>query len=231
MTTSSSEYAEHFGIENIPFAIASSENHQKPQAVSRIENTVLFLADLAKDFDVPSDVFIQPTLNAFAALGRSAQQSVRKVLQAAIKNGSLPESSKEDISVVKMHLPFNIGDYTDFSCSPHHNKRAGQALFGQSGKLPPAFFNHPLGYAGRSSSVRVSGQPTKRSMGQYFEKGVLGLQGKDATVTYGPCREMDYELEVGVFIGKPIPYGESVTAGDAHEHVFGYVVFNDWSGK
>lgn len=146
MTTPLPGFADHFGINNIPFGIASSKSHPSPQAVTRFEDTVIFLADLAKQFsDVPAETIFQPTLNNFAALGRSAQQSVRKFIQSAINDGSVPASSKEDLGQVEMHLPFSIGDYTDFSCSPHHNKRAGQALLGQSGKLPPGFFNLPLG--------------------------------------------------------------------------------------
>lgn len=146
-------FAEQFGIENIPFGIASSKSHSSPQAVTRFEDSVIFLADLAKHFSgVHAKVFSQSTLNDFAALGRPVQQSVRKSIQEAIKNGSVPNSSKEEISAVHMHLPLNIGDYTDFSCSPHHNKRAGQALLGQSGKLPPGFFNMPLGKSSSSDA-------------------------------------------------------------------------------
>ncbi|PNS17298.1 Fumarylacetoacetase [Sphaceloma murrayae] len=229
----SADFADHFGIENIPFGIASSSKRTSPQAVTRHENKVIFLSELPEvsKAGAPAEVFTQPTLNAFGALGRSTHKAVRAAIQQAIKSGSVPDAAVEDVSAVKMHLPMNSGDFTDFSCSPHHNRRAGRALLGQSGSLPPAFHNQPLGYAGRCSSIVVSGTPVVRPMGQFFEYGIEGLQGKRTNVRQGPCRNMDYEMEMGVIIGKPVPYGTYVTAEQAKENVFGFVLLNDWSAR
>ncbi|PSK48601.1 Fumarylacetoacetase [Elsinoe australis] len=227
------DFADHFGVENIPFGIASSSKHSSPQAVTRHENKVIFLAEIPEISKAAGaeGVLTQSTLNSFAALGRSAHKAVRAAVQQAIKSGSIPESAIEDVQSVKMHLPVSTGDFTDFSCSPHHNKRAGRALLGQSGALPPGFFHQPLGYAGRCSSIRVSGTPVIRPMGQYFEYGAEGLQGKRKNVTQGPTRWMDYELEIAAIVGKPVPYGEYVNAEQAREHLFGLVLLNDWSSR
>ncbi|KAF2218863.1 hypothetical protein BDZ85DRAFT_322804 [Elsinoe ampelina] len=232
MAPITSDFADHFGIENIPFGIASSSKHTSPQAVTRLENKVIFLADLPEVGKAAGaeGVFTQPTLNSFGALGRATHKAVRAAIQQAIKSGST-EAASEDINDVKLHLPVSTGDFTDFSCSPHHNRNAGQALLGYSSALPPAFHNQPLGYAGRCSSIVVSGTPVVRPMGQFFEYGKEGLKGERKNVRQGPTRWMDYELELGVFIGKPVPYGQYVTAEQAKENVFGFVLFNDWSAR
>ncbi|KAF4548668.1 Fumarylacetoacetase-like protein [Elsinoe fawcettii] len=232
MAPITSDFADHFGIENIPFGIASSSKHTSPQAVSRFENKVIFLADLPEVSKAAgaADVLKQSTLNSFGALGRSAHKAVRAAIQQAIKSGSV-ESASEDITAVQLHLPVSTGDFTDFSCSPHHNRNAGQALLGQSRGLPPAFHNQPLGYAGRCSSIVVSGTPVVRPMGQFFEYGMEGLKGERKNVRQGPTRWMDYELEMGVIVGKPVPYGQYVTAEQAKENIFGFILLNDWSAR
>lgn len=225
------EFKSHFGINNIPFGIASSPSHKTPSCVSRFENTVIFLAEVPElsSLGLPANIFSNTTLNAFAALGRPASQKLRAKVQELITSESLPKEAREDISAVTMHLPVQIGDYTDFSCSPHHNRNAGQALMGFSRGLPPGYLHHPLGYAGRCSSIGVSGTPVRRPRGQYFTYGAEGLQGKRKDVTWGPVRWMDYELEMGVIIGKEVPTGEYVHATEASENIFGFVLQNDWS--
>lgn len=76
----------------------------------------------------------------------------------------------------------------------------------------------------------MSGVPIRRPRGQFFEHGKLGLQGKRTEVIYGPCRDFDYELELGVVVGQPVPRGQWVNATEAAQHIFGFVLLNDWSG-
>jgi len=145
---STTNFVHHFGIENIPFGIASSRLHPAPACVTRHANSVIFLADLpelSSRLKVDERFFLQPTLNAFAALGRGAQHKARGILQEMIEADSLPQESCEDVADVQMHLPVSIGDFTDFSCSPHHNRNAGQALLGMSRGLPPGYSHLPLG--------------------------------------------------------------------------------------
>lgn len=143
-----SDFGSHFGIENIPFGIASSSKHTTSQAVTRFENKVIFLADLVQHVSelqsLPNGIFSQPTLNAFAALGRPAHRLVRSAIQKLVNESKLPEGSTEDISVCQMHLPVSVADFTDFSCSEYHNLNAGLAAMGRKG-LPPSWGFIPPG--------------------------------------------------------------------------------------
>lgn len=148
MTSLQSDFGSHFGIENIPFGIASSNKHTSPQAVTRFENKVIFLADLVQHVSelqsLSSGIFSEPTLNTFAALGRPDHRLVRSAVQKLVKESNLPEGSTEDISACKMHLPVSIADFTDFSCSEYHNLNAGFAVTGRKG-LPPSWGFIPPG--------------------------------------------------------------------------------------
>lgn len=134
--------------------------------------------------------------------------------------------SKHGVSVerVQLHLPVQIGGFTDFSCSLEHMGNAAEAMVGVR-SLPPAFYHFPIGYNGRASSVVVSGSDVIRPLGQYY-------RGLDTTeVTFGPSQMIDFELEMAAIIGKPSKVGERVKVEDADDHIFGLVLLNDWSGK
>lgn len=90
-------------------------------------------------------------------------------------------------------------------------------------QLPPGFPYFPIGYHGRSSTIIVSGTPVTRPNGQYL--------GPDGKVVFGPCQELDYELEIGAVVGKPSTMGQAVDIANADDHIFGLVLINDWSGK
>lgn len=228
MSTPLPGYSSHFGIDNIPFGVASSTSHPHPSCVSRFEDNVLFLNELQDLWsaisELPADIFHQPSLNEFAALPQSVHQAVRKSLQNAIRSG-LPDNATEDISNVKMHLPLQVGDFTDFSCSLNHVQNASEAVTGVRSS-PPAFFHFPVGYAGRCSSLDISGTNVERPMGQYW----AGKPGQ-SDVVFGPCKKMDYELELGCIIGKPIGRNQRVNAAQAEDHIFGYCLVNDWSAR
>ena len=150
--------------------------------------------------------------------------ALRNSIQAALSSSSsnLPSSASVRISDTTLFLPVSIGDFTDFSCSRDHTLNASQAVFGKR-EVPPGFDHFPVGYTSRTSSIVVSGTPIVRPKGQ-FRDGNGG-------VVFGPSRRMDYELEIACIIGKPTQIGESVSAADADEHIFGLVLLNDWSGK
>lgn len=227
MATPQSGYSSHFGITNIPFGIATSNSRPTPTCVSRFEDDVIFLSQLQADLSIqglPANTFSQSSLNEFAALPRSVQQEVRRKLQDAISKG-VPKDAKEHISSVTMHLPVQVGDFTDFSCSLDHVQNASEAMTGTR-SYPPAFFNMPIGYAGRCSSLDISGTNVERPMGQYWS----GKPGQ-SDVVFGPCKKMDYELELGCIIGTSIARQERVTASQAEEHIFGYCLVNDWSAR
>jgi fumarylacetoacetase len=222
-------YASHFGINNIPFGIASSPQHPTPQCVSRFEDTVLFLADipsLHQEIDaLPPNTLTQPTLNNLAALPRSVHQQLRQKIQTLLQTSSIPSSALEPLASIRMYLPVRSPDFTDFSCSADHVLNASEAMTGVR-STPPSFFHQPVGYAGRCSSLDVSGSAQERPLGQFW----AGKPG-ESEIVFGASRRMDYELEVGVIVGKPSGRRERVQAREAGGHIFGFVLVNDWSGE
>lgn len=121
-----------------------------------------------------------------------------------------------------MHLPFSIGDFTDFSCSENHVLNASEVIF-KKRDAPPGFYHFPVGYTARTSSIVVSGTPVKRPRGQYKKI--------DGQITFGPTNRLDYELEIGAFIGRASVLGKPISLEDAEDHIFGLVLLNDWSGR
>ncbi|KAI8937438.1 hypothetical protein NX059_005160 [Plenodomus lindquistii] len=224
-------YASHFGINNIPYGIASSSSRSKPQHVTRIGDEVIFLAEIAdsdpfKAVSAPlSSIFRETTLNTFAALSKDVQSQVRRAVQQAYKDGTY-KSHSESIEQVEMHLPVQIGDFTDYSASANHVLNAGEAILGGRA-FPPAFHKYPVGYAGRCSSIAVSGTPVVRPLGQFIEDYTV----PEKNIIFGACRALDYELEIGAIVGKPVEAGTHLNAKDADEHIFGLVLVNDWSAR
>lgn len=128
------------------------------------------------------------------------------------------------LTQAQLHLPVQVGGFTDFSCSLEHLGNAAEAMVGVR-SLPPASFHFPIGYNGRASSIVVSGSDVVRPLGQYY-------RGHETTeVTFGPSQLVDFELEMAAVIGKPSKLGERVKVENADEHIFGLVLLNDWSGK
>lgn len=123
-----------------------------------------------------------------------------------------------------MHLPVFSRNFTDYLCSAAHILNAGKAMRGTAMPLPPSFTNVPIGYTGYSSSLIVSGTNFVRP------KGLLKAD-KEGEFVCAPSARMDYELEVGVVIGKATARGEIVTSNNVADHIFGLVLVNDWSGE
>ncbi|CAI6303859.1 unnamed protein product [Periconia digitata] len=224
-------YASHFGINNIPYGIASSSKRTSPQAVTRIGDEVVFLAELAEQAAFESisppliPIFSEQTLNTFAALPKQTLAQVRSAIQIAVKGGQ-HKGSSEGIKDVTMHLPVRIGDFTDFSVSPDHVQNAPEALFGVR-KFPATFHQFPMGYAGRCSSIYPSSTPIYRPMGQYIED----FTAPEKKVVFGASKGLDYEFEIGAIVGRPVPAGAGTYAKDMDEHIFGLVLVNDWSAR
>ncbi|KAJ4374148.1 hypothetical protein N0V83_002889 [Neocucurbitaria cava] len=224
-------FASHFGVNNVPYGVASSDQHSTAQCVTRIGDEVIFLSELSKlepfvGIRAPlSTIFRESTLNTFAALPRDIQSQVRSAIQKAYK-GNLHQTHSENIKDVTMHLPVHIGDFTDYSASASHVLNAGEAIQGIRA-FPPAFHKYPVGYAGRCSSIAVSGTPVTRPLGQF----VGDYTHPKKNIIFGPCRALDYELEVGAIIGKPVESGPRLNAKDADEYIFGLVLLNDWSAR
>ncbi|EAQ91825.1 hypothetical protein CHGG_00060 [Chaetomium globosum CBS 148.51] len=257
----SPNYAHHFSARNIPFGIASSTKHPQPQAVTRVGNSVIFLhechtsSELFEGIDgLPRRIFADETLNHFAALPKATHRNVRGAIQSVCQNGNLDISKLlpgcvEDITEVEMHMPITVGDFAgtiplrpppiiqarllttpDFSCSLIHGKNAGRIVVNDP-RPPPAFFHFPIAYQGRASSVVVSGTDIERPQGQYRDKSVPTTADEPKPVVYGPSNAVDYELEFAAIIGKPLRMGRRLNAVDADDHIFGFVILNDWSAR
>ncbi|CAG5179374.1 uncharacterized protein ALTATR162_LOCUS9199 [Alternaria atra] len=224
-------YASHFSVNNIPYGIASSSTRHAPQCATRIGDEVIFLAELAeheslKNIPAPlSSIFREPTLNTFAALGKDVQTQVRSAIQEEYKNKTYAKCS-ENVSGVTLHMPVHVGDFTDYSASANHVLNAGEAVLGVRA-YPPAFKKYPVGYAGRSSSITVSGAFVTRPLGQFIEDYTV----PEKKIIFGPSRGLDYEMEVAAVIGTPVEPGTYLNAKDADDHIFGLVLLNDWSAR
>ncbi|MFY8273086.1 fumarylacetoacetase [Pseudoalteromonas sp. SSDWG2] len=169
----------------------------------------------------------QTTLNAFMAMGQAHWSALRLALSKALRTGSEHEQALTQALIaqsdVEYDLPCHIGDYTDFYTSIYHATAVG-SLFRPDNPLLPNYKWVPIGYHGRASSIGVSGQTFPRPKGQ--------TKAPDADApSFGPCKRLDYELELGIYLGKGNELGESIALDDADEHVFGFCLFNDWSAR
>ena len=168
-----------------------------------------------------------PALNAFFALGREARRALRARVAELLSRGA-PEQSKVEAllhpaQACTMHVPAQVGDYTDFFAGIHHATNAGK-LLRPDNPLLPNYKYVPVGYHGRASSICASGVPVRRPSGQH-------KTGADAPPSYGASRRLDYELELGIWIGPGNALGEPIAIGAAGEHVAGYCLLNDWSAR
>ena len=220
-----------FTIHNIPFGIFSTK--QKTARVgTAIGDKILDLYAVAKkgwleEKDLDPKVFLQDKLNPFIALGKSKTKRIRKKIQKLLSDNNSPLKSARvfvNQSDAKMHLPVEIGDYTDFYSSIEHATNVGTMFRDPNNALLPNWRHLPVGYHGRSSSIVVSGTDIHRPKGQTKAKD----QSKPK---FGPSARMDFELEMGFIIGKGNKLGESISTEKAEDHIFGMVIFNDWSAR
>ncbi|KAF2010172.1 hypothetical protein BU24DRAFT_357005 [Aaosphaeria arxii CBS 175.79] len=226
-----------FPMGNIPFGIFSTEAHQTPRPGVALGDFVLDLQELIAlglEYSLYALTYLpfllpKSSLNQFTALAPSLRRDFRSSIQSMIHNEASvlykPVGPGRRPAIVpgteaKMHLPMRIGSFTDFMCSLEHVQTVGK-LAGYP-TVPPNFYHIPLAYNGRASSIIVSGQDLPRPIGM--------LPGSDIPY-YSHSRKLDYEVEMGVFISQEIPYGESVNAATAREHIFGFVLMNDWSAR
>ncbi|XP_071445905.1 fumarylacetoacetase [Hetaerina americana] len=227
-----------FPLENLPYGVFSSADNANHRIGVAIGDHVLDLSVISHLFDGPllrqnQHVFKQPTLNAFMSLGRPSWQEARATLQRLLssdcttlrEDAVLRSNALTPQSQVSMHLPASIGDYTDFYSSIHHAANVGTMFRGKENALMPNWKHLPVGYHGRASSVVVSGTDIRRPYGQT-------RPSDDAPPVFGPCRLMDFELEMAFFVGGPgNSLGTPIPVEKAHEHIFGMVLMNDWSAR
>ena len=168
-----------------------------------------------------------PTLNAFMALGAPAWSALRLALSRALREGAPQQAALQACLLpqtgAEFAVPAHIGDYTDFYTSVHHATNIGK-LLRPDNPLLPNYKWIPIGYHGRSSSIGVSGQAVRRPVSQVMRPGAT-----EPVLT--PSTRLDYELEVGIFIGPGNVLGDPVPVTQAEQHVFGLCLFNDWSAR
>ena len=166
-------------------------------------------------------------LNGMMGLGAPVWSALRLALSRVLREGSSQQGTLQACllaqSAAEFALPAQIGDYTDFYTSVHHATAVGK-LFRPDNPLLPNYKWIPIGYHGRASSIGVSGQQFRRPIAQTKPP-------TSETPVFGPAKRMDYELEVGIFIGPGNALGDVINMERAESHVFGLCLLNDWSAR
>jgi fumarylacetoacetase len=208
-----------FPIQNLPFGRFRISGTDEPLRIGTgIGDQVLDLhaAGLIASQDMAA------LMNASASERTSLRRAISSALRAGCESPAVRAALRPQASV-EMALPCQIGDYTDFYAGIHHATTVGK-LFRPDNPLLPNYKWVPIGYHGRSSSIVASGHSFRRPIGQTMPPGAT-------TPVVGPTRRLDYELELGIFIGRGNGLGEAVAIDDAELHVFGLSLFNDWSAR
>jgi len=219
-----------FSIHNIPFGIISIDGKKK--VASRIGDQVIDLEAVARlglfaDQRISASVFRKDCLNPFISKGKRKTSAVRRRIQELLTTDNTLEAHPDvfhAIEKVQVHMPLQIGDYTDFYSSLDHATNVGIMFRGKENALMPNWKHLPVGYHGRASSIIESGVDIHRPKGQYKPKDV------DKPI-FGPSTRMDFELEMGFIIGKATKLGDSVKVNKAEDYIFGKVICNDWSAR
>jgi fumarylacetoacetase len=224
-----------FPIQNLPFAIfrrAGSNEHFRIGVAIGEQILDVHLAQQAGIFaevtnSALANALAASSLNALMNLGNAVSSQVRLALSKALREGASAQEKLVGALVAQSEaeyaLPAQIGDYTDFYTSIHHATSVGK-LFRPDNPLLPNYKWVPIGYHGRSSSIGVSGQQFRRPIGQTMPPNATAP-------SFGPAKRMDYECEVGVFIGQGNALGDAISIDRAEQHVFGLCLLNDWSAR
>jgi fumarylacetoacetase len=228
----------HFPIQNLPYGVFRLKVGNDPVCGVAIGEYVLDLSMLEeKGFfrktNLGSEiVFETPSLNKFMSKGRTAWQQVRTILQMALSdenpilrdNEDLKKISLIPMKDVEMCVPVEIGDYTDFYSSREHAANVGTMFRGKENALMPNWLHIPIAYHGRASSIVISGTDITRPKGQTKPANT------DLPV-FGPTKMLDFELEMGFFVGPGNLLGEPIAVENTYDHIFGMVLVNDWSAR
>ena len=223
-----------FPIQNLPFGVfrrkGSSEAFRGGVAIG---DQILCVATAHRAGAFSGDAAAAaancaaPALNAFMAMGPAAWSALRLALSRALRAGSTQTERLRACLVPQAQaehaVPAEIGDYTDFFASIHHATNVGK-LFRPDNPLLPNYKWVPIGYHGRGSSIGVSGQSFPRPQGQKMPPGA-------EQPVFGPSKRLDYELEMGIYIGVGNALGRPIPVADAERHVFGLALLNDWSAR
>lgn len=225
-----------FPIQNLPFGIFKTRYLTAVAGVA-IGNHVIDLVYLHENgfldgLGLPSGVFNQPYLNDFIALGKKKAREVRGRISELLRsdndelksNLAAREIALIPMSEVQMMMPVRVPNYTDFYSSEEHATNVGSMFRDPKHALLPNWKHLPVGYHGRPSSIVVSGTPIHRPKGQ--------LKPVDTEPPiFSPSRKLDFELEVAFITCTETKLGQSINTRQAEDHIFGFVLFNDWSAR
>ncbi|MDD5363598.1 MAG: fumarylacetoacetase [Ignavibacteria bacterium] len=226
----------NFPLQNIPFGVCEINGERRIcTALGSYVIDLKMLEELGYFDEIMNKngkLFSYGVLNHFLSLGRVISRTARKILQELFdeKNPLLRDNAEHrekcihHMNNVKMLMPILIGDYTDFYSSREHATNVGEMFRGKENALMPNWLHLPIAYHGRSSSIIMSGKEVRRPKGQT-------RPDPDKPPVFGPCRQLDFELEMGFFVGTGNPLGESISVDEAEEHIFGMVIVNDWSAR
>lgn len=223
-----------FPIQNLPYGAFTigSETHLGVAIGDQIFDLTAAAKEGLLDGAVDdTKVFLNETFNDFMAAGKKNWSSLRKRVTELLSKDNATVRDNQDLrnkvivpqSSVQMVLPAKIGDYTDFYSSREHATNVGTMFRGADNALMPNWLHLPVGYHGRASSVVVSGTPLHRPMGQ--------LKPEEGDPVWGACRLLDFEIEMGYFVGPGNKLGERIKIEEAEDQIFGLCLMNDWSGS
>lgn len=215
-----------FPIQHLPLGVFSVGERRRRPGVA-IGDYVLDLTGTADLLDENwREDLARPVLNGWLARGPEAQRALRLRLQELLSDERYRDEVEQQLvgqTEVRLHVPCLVGDYSDFYVGIHHATNVGKQ-FRPDNPLLPNYKYVPIGYHGRASSVRASGEPVIRPSGQ--------RKAPDAEAPeYGPSRRLDYELELGIWVGEGNELGQPIPIGEAADHIAGYCLLNDWSAR
>ena len=226
-----------FPIQNLPFGVFSRKGDAERRVGVAIGDQIIDIGESlsanlwtgkARDVARWCD---RPNLNELMQAPRESLSEFRARLSELLSGtpgdnsviNPLPPGALVQMAEAEMFVPAEIGDYTDFYASIYHATNVGK-IFRPDNPLFPNYKHVPIGYHGRASSIVISGTGVNRPKGQTLESG-------STTPTFAPTQMLDYEAEVGFYVGRGTELGETVSLNEAEEHLFGICLVNDWSAR
>ncbi len=219
-----------FPLNNLPYGVFTT-NRLEPRCGVAIGDMILdmFAAEESGLIELAEDpVFDVPYWNDVMELGPEAWEALRERLVQLLADGSAEQAAVAPMLIpmadARMEMPMVVAEFTDFYAGKNHAVNIGTMFRGAENALPPNWFHIPIGYNGRASTVIVSGTDVVRPNGQ--------TKAPDADMpSFGPCKRLDIELEMGAIVGTASEMGHPVSVAQADEMIFGYVLLNDWSAR
>ena len=234
MSTAAERFAtEGFGPENLPYASFSPAGDE-PRLGVRLGDRAIDVNALATAVDTTGPVLPEgthaavtaPNLDVLLAAGHGAWTALRAWLIEVVTTDGLAEAvekASHPVEEITLHMPFTVADYVDYYASEHHASNVGKMFRPDQAPLLPNWKHLPVGYHGRAGTVIPSGRNVPRPKGLRPEQ--------NGTPSFGPSRRLDIEAELGFVLGGSAPAGEVSLQQAATEHLFGVVLFNDWSAR